>query len=85
MKLFLGNIFQQLQEAKPGTDKDASTLVMQGTVLFLQAEKVGAAGADAKAPLTKWLLALKRDQTNPETFYCLALYYLCREKNFAKA
>ena len=44
-----------------------------------------AAGTDGKACLNKWLLALKRDQTNADTFYCLALYYLCREKQYAKA
>lgn len=58
---------------------------MQGTILFLHGGDVGAAGADGKACLNKWLLALKRDQTNADTFYCLALYYLCREKQFAKA
>lgn len=58
---------------------------MQGTMLFLNGSQLGAAGVDAKACLNKWLLALKRDQTNPDTFYCLALYYLCREKQYAKA
>ena len=28
---------------------------------------------------------MKQDQTNPEIFYCLALYYLSREKNLPKA
>ena len=58
---------------------------MQGTMLFLHKAELGAAATDPKACLTKWLLALKRDQTNADTFYCLALYYLCREKNLAKA
>lgn len=84
-QLLLPTIYQQLQEASQAEQKDAEILLMQGTLLFLQGAKVGQPGADPKAPLTKWLLALKRDQTNAETFYCLALYYLCREKNFAKA
>jgi len=56
---------------------------MQGTLLFLHADKLGQ--TDAKAPLNKWLLSLKRDQTNADVFYCLALFYLCREKNLTKA
>ena len=31
--------------------------------------------SDQKAALNKWLLALKKDQTNPDTFYSLAVYY----------
>ena len=59
---------------------------MQGTILFLQGSDLSSGGSsDGKACLTKWLLALKRDQTNADTFYCLALYYLCREKQYAKA
>ena len=58
---------------------------MQGTMLFLNAADLGTNASDPKACCTKWLLALKRDQTNAETFYCLAIYYLCREQNLAKA
>ena len=32
-------------------------------------------GSDEKAALNKWLLALKKDQTNPDIFYSLAVYY----------
>lgn len=84
-KLILQNTFAQLQEASTANDKDAEPLLMQGTMLFLKGADIGPAGADSKACLSKWLLALKRDQTNADTFYCLALYYLCREKNMAKA
>jgi len=40
---------------------------------------------DIKQAQTKWLLALKKDQTNAETFYSLALYYFLIENNPVKA
>ncbi len=32
-------------------------------------------GTDTKAVFNKWLLALKKDQTNPEIYYALGVYY----------
>lgn len=60
---------------------------MIGKLLFLHdnVAELGLAKNDPKAALSQWLLALKRDQTNADTFYSLAIYYLLNENNLAKA
>ena len=55
---------------------------MQGYMLFCHdAEELGLENDDPKACSTKWLQALKRDQTIAEIFYSLGIYYYFREKN----
>ena len=75
--LFLTSIYGQLQDEP----------ILQGYLLFAHdAEKeLGLKSNDPKASATKWLLALKRDQTNPDIFYSLGVYYYFRESNAAKA
>jgi len=75
--LFLTSIYGQLQDEP----------ILQGYLLFVHdAEKeLGLKSNDPKASMTKWLLALKRDQTNPDIFYSLGVYYYFRESNPAKA
>lgn len=60
---------------------------MMGKLLFLHDNiaELGLTKNDPKAALSQWLLALKRDQTNADIFYSLALYYLLKENNLVKA
>ena len=85
--LFLKSIYSQLQEDSKEATEGAESLILQGYLLFAHdaVKELGLKSNDQKACMTKWLLALKRDQTNPDIFYSLGVYYYFRESNSAKA
>ena len=85
--IFLKSIFSQLQSLAKSDEKNAQPLLMMGKLLFLHdnVAELGLTKNDPKAALSQWLLALKRDQTNADIFYSLALYYLLKENNLVKA
>ena len=60
-------IFNTLQSYQ-----ESDSLVIQGYILY---ENSKLFGQDQKLALNKWLLALKKDQTNALTFYSLGVYY----------
>jgi hypothetical protein len=85
--LFLTAIFNTLGQVADEQKTNAEPLLMQGYMLFMHdgEKELGQGNNDPKACVTKWLLALKRNQTDPNIFYSLGLYYFFREKNLAKA
>lgn len=51
---------------------DAENLLIQGYLMWTYPTLYG---SDSKVVFNKWLLALKKDQTNPEIYYALGVYY----------
>ena len=49
---------------------------MQGYLIYTFPELLSADQDSGKICVTKWLMALKLDQTNPDLYYCLAVYYM---------
>lgn len=54
------------------TQIEAENLLLQG---YLMWSNLSLFQVDQKAVLNKWLQALKKDQTNPDIYFSLAVYY----------
>ena len=62
-------------------------MLCKGYLIYHESAKLDLHGEDAniKAPLSLWLQALKKDQTKPEIFHSLAVFYFFIENDKDKA
>jgi len=71
-----------LKEAVALNPENIEAQIRLGTVILFYEKELG---IPAKQASLQWLQALKAQQTNPDIYYCLAIYYHFVEKDHVKA
>ena len=71
-----------LKEAVTINPKNIEAQIRLGTIILINEKELE---IPAKQASIQWLTALKSQQTNPDIYYSLAIYYHFHEKDFGKA
>jgi tetratricopeptide (TPR) repeat protein len=62
--------------------KNVESRIRLGTIYYSHHEELE---VDPSLAIVEWTAALKLNQNNPETFYCLALFFYTRRNEADKA